>query len=300
MKLIFKTPAKINLGLRIIGKREDGYHELETVMQMVSLYDGIEMECRESGVEFQCDHPDIPNDQANLVMKAERLMRETFRVGLGVRIKLSKKIPHGAGLGGGSGNAAGTLLGLNVLWDLQLPQGKLLELGAKLGSDVPFFLASPCALGKGRGELLTPLQPARKFYVILIYPRFPIATSWVYGNLKLGLTKTQNNISILQKFLSQSEISGLGASLQNDLEPGVIQRFPAIQVLKDRLRDCGADGALMSGSGSTVFGIFADSVKAERAFAHLKNKDMELFLTETVNHFSEFLPEEMVSYIRLQ
>lgn len=300
MKLFLKTPAKINLGLSILFKRDDGYHELETLFQMVGLYDEMEMENLASGIELHCDHPGIPNDESNLVWQAARLLQETFpgRVKSGARIKLTKAIPVGAGLGGGSGNAAGALMGLNTLWDLGLTRRDLQELAPKLGADVAFFLSSPCALGRGRGERLTPIRPAKKFHVILIYPRFPVAASWAYENLNLKLTKTQNNISILEKFLAQSDISHVGASLHNDLEPVVIKRFPEIQALKDQLRASGAEGTLMSGSGSAVFGIFDNLETAEDAFASLDKDNRDIFLTETINSVSEFLPEEIVNYTR--
>lgn len=299
MKLSFKTPAKINLGLFILRKRPDGYHELETLFQMVGLYDEMEMERLPSpGIEFHCDHPDIPSDDANLAVQAARLLWETFpdRVRGGVRIKLNKVIPSGAGLGGGSGNAAGTLMGLNALWDLRLTRQELIQLAPKLGADVAFFLSTPCALGTGRGERLTPAQPAKKFYALLVFPRFQIATAWVYKNLNLELTKKENNISILRKFLSQSEIANLGDSLRNDLESVVIPKYPVVQTLKDELRARGAQGALMSGSGSTVFGIFENLARAQNARANLKRENRDIFLTETISCFSEFLPETILNY----
>ncbi|MEC7641619.1 MAG: 4-(cytidine 5'-diphospho)-2-C-methyl-D-erythritol kinase [Nitrospinota bacterium] len=301
MKLVFKTPAKINLGLRILGKRGDGYHELETLLQMIGLYDELEMEPTNSDIEFECDTPGIPTDESNLVLQAARLLRNRYpeRTRAGVRIRLRKTIPSGAGLGGGSGNAAGALMGLNIFWNLELTRPQLLQLAPQLGADVAFFLFSSCALGRGRGELLESVQPAKKFYVILIFPGFSVATAWVYGNLNLKLTNQQNNISILPNILSRSDIPRLGSSLQNDLEDVVIQRFPEIQTLKDRLQSAGAQGALMSGSGSAVFGLFEKFDPAKKAFAGLeKGSGQKFFLTETVSGFSEFLPEEIINYPR--
>lgn len=299
MKLAFRTPAKINLGLQIVRKREDGYHELETLFQMVSLYDDIELETLPVGIELECDNPDIPRDETNLVVKAARLLQEMFpdRKNLGARIRLVKRIPAGGGLGGGSGNAAGVLLGLNTLWDLRLKREDLLTLAAKLGSDVPFFLFAPSALGKGRGEILFPLQQAKKFSVILVFPKFPIATSWVYQSLKLELTKRENHINLLQKFYSQSDIERLGAHLYNDLEPVVLKEYPVIQALKDELRLSGASGSLLSGSGATVFGVYADNKVAQTAYSRLFKKERwDLFLTETIGSFAELFPEEILKY----
>ena len=296
MKLKFKTPAKVNLGLHIRRKRRDGFHELETILQMVSLYDELELETLSSGIELKCDTPGIPTDDTNLAFKAALLLQESFQVkDRGVRIRLKKNIPSGAGLGGGSGNAAGVLMGLNRLWNLNLRQETLSVLSSELGSDVPFFLTSPCALGVGRGERLETLKPCSKFHVLLVFPGFPIATSWVYQNLKLKLTKRENNINISRKNLSLSNIASLGSQLHNDLEPTVIQRFPEIQVIKDGLRAQGALGVLLSGSGSTVFGLFDDLEKARVACANL-NGDWERVITETIGSFSEFLPEEILNY----
>ena len=296
MKLKFKTPAKVNLGLHVHGKREDGFHELETIFQMVSLFDDVELELLSSGIKLECDMPGIPTDDTNLVCKAALLLRKSYQVeGKGVSIRLKKKIPFGAGLGGGSGNAAGVLMGLNRLWDLNIEREKLFTLAAELGSDVPFFLTSPCALGKGRGERLKVLEPCSKFQVLLVFPGFPIATSWVYQNLRLKLTKRPNNISILRKNLSLSNITSLGSQLYNDLESVVIQKFPEVKVVKDELWAWGALGVLLSGSGSTVFGIFDDPEKAQVACASL-NGDWERVVTETIESFTEFYPEEILNY----
>ena len=296
MKLKFKTPAKVNLGLHVHGKREDGFHELETIFQMVSLFDDVELELLSSGIKLECDMPGIPTDDTNLVCKAALLLRKSYQVeGKGVSIRLKKKIPFGAGLGGGSGNAAGVLMGLNRLWDLNIEREKLFTLAAELGSDVPFFLTSPCALGKGRGERLKVLEPCPKFQVLLVFPGFPIATSWVYQNLRLKLTKRPNNISILRKNLSLSDITSLGSQLYNDLESVVIQKFPEVKVVKDELWAWGALGVLLSGSGSAVFGIFDDPEKAQVACASL-NGDWERVVTETIESFTEFYPEEILNY----
>ena len=208
MKLVFKTPAKINFCLYVLGKRPDGYHEVETVLQMVSLYDNIALEPLPSAVELVCDAPGVPSDSSNLVVRAALLLKDSFprRKGLGCRIKLEKNIPVGAGLGGGSGNAAGVLWGLNLLWDLKLKKEDLMVLAAHLGSDVPFFLCSPLARGTGRGERVVPLHPAKKMDIILVFPRFSIAASVVYANKNLKLTTGGNNISMLEKNLLQQDL----------------------------------------------------------------------------------------------
>ena len=294
-KLRFKTPAKINLGLLIHEKRGDGFHELETLFQMVAWFDELEFERASEKIDLFCDAPGIPNDETNLVVKAAKLLQKYFpdRCG-GAKITLKKNIPSGAGLGGGSGNAAGTLLALNYLWDLKLSKKDLIEISLELGSDVPFFLMSPCAIGTGRGEILQPIKNPISFYILMIYPNFPVPTAWVYGNLKLKLTKSKNNISILANFLTRSEFAQLGKGLCNDLEAVVFKRYPEILGIKNELLSLGAGGALLSGSGSTVFGIFDNPDLAKIALARFATEKYKVFLAKSVKSFSEFFPDEMI------
>ncbi len=295
-KLKFQTPAKINLGLHIHKKRDDGFHELETLFQMVAWFDEVELEGTQEHVELFCDTPGIPNDETNLVVKAARLLQNRFpgKCG-GVKMTLKKNIPSGAGLGGGSGNAAGVLLALNLLWNLKIPRADLISMASELGSDVPFFLMSPCAIGAGKGEILQSVESPISFYILMIYPGFPISTPWVYGNLKLKLTKSENNISILKNFIMRSEFAQLGAALYNDLEPVVFKRYPEILRIKNELLDSGAGGALLSGSGSTVFGIFDNPEIAKKALARFTGGKYRVCLAKSITRFSEFFPKEMIS-----
>ena len=294
-KLQFKTPAKINLGLHIHKKREDGFHELETILQMVTWFDELQLEGTCEKVELFCDTPEIPNDETNLVVKAARLLQKHFPGRCaGVNITLKKSIPSGAGLGGGSGNAAGVLLALNHLWDLKISRENLIALSGELGSDVPFFLVSPCAIGTGKGEILEPIKNPINLYVLMIYPNLPLSTPWVYSNLNLKLTKHKNNISILTNFLMRSDFAQLGAGLYNDLEPIVFKRYPEILEIKNELLRSGAGGALLSGSGSTVFGIFDNPDLAKKALARFAGKKHKVFLAKSITSFSEFFPDEMI------
>ena len=232
------------------------------------------------------------------MIRAARLLQEAVpeKAGLGCRMVLKKKIPMGAGLGGGSGNAAGVLMGLNQLWDMQLKPDELSRIAAQLGSDIPFFLCAPSALGQGRGERLTPLQPPKKFHVILAFPRVSMATAEVYQELNFDLTKNSKNINILREFFSKSNIASLGANLHNDLESVVFKRLPVVASIKQKLDSLNADGTLLSGSGSAVFGIFEDSQMAQEAYARCCEEDWDTFLTETVSGFSEFMPENLLNY----
>ena len=291
----FKTPAKVNFGLHILGKREDGFHELETLFQMVNWCDEIKIECLSRGLELVCNQPDIPTDKGNLVIKAAHILQTRYPGRCkGARIHLNKNIPHGAGLGGGSGNAAGVLLGLNFLWGLKLKREDLISVASELGSDVPFFLFSPCAIGRGRGEILEPVKNSIRFYVLMVYPGFAVPTASVYGNLKLKLTKRENNISILKNFLLQSEFAQLGATWSNDLELFVFKEYPGLSGIKKEMLALGAKGALLSGSGSTVFGIFDNPETANSAHARLDRGKFMLFLAESVVSLSELYPEEML------
>ena len=291
----FKTPAKVNFGLHILGKREDGFHELETLFQMVNWCDEIKIECLSRGLELVCNQPDIPTDKGNLVIKAAHILQARYPGRCkGARIHLNKNIPHGAGLGGGSGNAAGVLLGLNFLWGLKLKREDLISVASELGSDVPFFLFSPCAIGRGRGEILEPVKNSIRFYVLMVYPGFAVPTASVYGNLKLKLTKRENNISILKNFLLQSEFAQLGATWSNDLELFVFKEYPGLSGIKKEMLALGAKGALLSGSGSTVFGIFDNPETANSAHARLDRGKFMLFLAESVVSLSELYPEEML------
>jgi 4-diphosphocytidyl-2-C-methyl-D-erythritol kinase len=291
----FKTPAKVNLGLHILGKREDGFHELETLFQMVNWCDEIKIECLSRGLELVCNQPDIPTDKGNLVIRAAHILQARYPERCkGARIHLNKNIPHGAGLGGGSGNAAGVLLGLNFLWGLKLKREDLISVASELGSDVPFFLFSPCAIGRGRGEILEPVKNSIRFYVLMVYPGFAVPTASVYGNLKLKLTKRENNISILKNFLLQSEFAQLGATWSNDLELFVFKEYPGLSGIKKEMLALGAKGALLSGSGSTVFGIFDNPETANSAHARLDRGKFMLFLAESVVSLSELYPEEML------
>ena len=297
-KFSIKTPAKINLILRVLGKREDGYHNVETILQMIGIYDSMDFEPAPSGIEFHCNEPKIPKDEKNLVLKAARILKRYYpeKTRSGVKIHLKKNIPSGAGLAGGSGNAAGALLALNRFWDLQIKRDKLVSLATHLGSDVPFFLISPCAFGTGRGEKLISLKPFQKFSIVVVYPKISIETARVYGKLNLKLTKKENNISILRNFLSISDASQLGSFLRNDLEPVVFKNYPEVLDVKNRLRGSGAEGVLMTGSGSAVFGIFSDLERAKQVYAILEQELISVFLAQSIQAFSEFMPEDFLHY----
>ncbi len=272
-RLRLVSPAKVNLGLAVQGKRPDGYHDLETVFQLIDLTDTLILELDLSGaISLSTDQVELPTGEDNLVYQAALLLRRYTRCSLGVKMTLQKVIPVGAGLGGGSSNAAYTLWGLNILWKLDLRSEELRTLAQQLGSDVPFFLFAAQAIGRGRGHDLSPLPSTPPFSVVLLNPGFSLSTAEVYGRYKLRLTNRENRITMLTHFLQTGNTLALGRHLFNDLESAVLDDYPVIKEMKEALLTRGATGAIMSGSGPTVFGLFADMYTAQEALVDLQEK----------------------------
>ena len=274
-----RAPAKINIRLRVVGRRKDGYHLLDTIMVAVSLYDDIEIR-RLSGldkkkhgpdsrIEVTCDHPSVPSGEKNLVYQAARAFVQAYGLEARLWIHVRKRIPVGAGLGGGSSDAAATLLGLNRLFKAGLSNRSLKKLATRIGADVPFFLARSPARARGIGELLTVLRQFPRLWVVILYPRFEVSTAWVFGNYRPTLTKARLNTSMTSSLRSCKKIA---AMMVNDLETVTMRRYPVIRLLKEELARHGAAGVLMSGSGSSVFGLFESKRKAQRAFRRLRKK----------------------------
>ena len=269
------SPAKINLYLRILGRRPDGYHELETVMAPLDFGDQITLHPRPTGLTLECDHPDLPTDARNLALRAAQLLAESAGVTQGAHIVLEKRTPLAAGLGGGSSNAAAVLRGLNQLWRLNTPAATLDDLAARLGSDVNLFLADSVALCHGRGERVQPVPCRSTATVLLINPGFGISTKWAYESwaraaASPGLTPGAPDVTLLLRGLAANELAGVAGNLFNSLEAPSVRKFPVLQLLKQALRADGAEGALMSGSGATVFGLFAQRDQAERSAERIR------------------------------
>src|SRR3990170_5774389 len=275
------SPAKVNLFLRVLRKRADGYHDIVSIMQPISLYDEISLDIREGrGISIECDNISIPVDRTNLAFKAAEAFFKTTGINNKAIIKIKKRIPVAAGLGGGSSNAATVLMALNELTSLNLSANDLAKIGLAIGSDVPFFLVGKPCLAKGRGEILEPVE-LPKFWYVLINPGFPVSTQWVYRNL--NLTKNIENININISKVSKN-IAAIQRLLINDLEAVTLRKHYEIQELKDALLALDATGALMSGSGQTVFGVFFNKGKAKKAFEQIKKdrrfKDMAVFIAQ--------------------
>lgn len=270
------APAKINLTLRILGKRADGYHDLESLVQKVDLYDRITLIPASDGkISLECDDPDLPVDSSNLAVRAAELLRDSVDTGsLGARIKLEKRIPHGAGLGGGSSDAASVLMGLDRIWNLSLNREDLLRIAENLGSDVPLFLCPSPSLIRGRGELVEPSSIRINAVYVIVYPGISVSTQWAYSNFRL--TKPSGKYTISE--LSKGEGGELNPEswrefLVNDLEMCVFEHHPRVLYCKESLTQHGAKASLMSGSGSAVFGLFSDRDSALSAAQEISEKE---------------------------
>ncbi len=271
-RFTFPSFAKINLTLRVLGRRTDGYHEIETVFQTVTLHDELTFEARDDNqLELVCDAPDVPCDESNLVHRAGVALRERYGAAHGARIRLAKKIPAGGGLGGGSSNAAVALVGLARLWKIEMGRDALAAIGASLGADVPFFLTGGTALGTGRGTHIFPLADAPAKQLLLVTPRVRVSTAEAYKSLNShALTKEVAPVNLAVS-RAQAEISGsLHAALKNDFEPVVYHLYPEIERARDALTAAGASGALLSGSGASVFGLFENVEERDRALVSLR------------------------------
>lgn len=253
------APAKLNLYLRVLGRRPDGYHELETLFERIDLADTLTFESHPTTLQLSCNDPALSCGEDNLVLKAARLLQQATGAAKGAAIILEKHIPVAAGLGGGSSDAATTLLGLNRLWNLRLGKDQLLKLGASLGSDVAFFLFdSPFAIGRGCGERCEQLPVTQSVAHVLVVPDERLATSEIYRNSQFDLTAPKPSITMVAHALSNGSLSELAKGLWNDLEPEAIRRCPIITDIQVRLQKLGCLGARVSGSGSSVFGICRD------------------------------------------
>jgi 4-diphosphocytidyl-2-C-methyl-D-erythritol kinase len=258
------APAKINLSLRILGRRTDSFHEIETLIAPISLRDQIQIEPRNlrKGIEFQCDDPSVPTGDDNLVVRAAKLFLEHTKISDGVSIKLKKEVPHGAGLGGGSSDAASTLLALNQLFDTKLPREALARMAERIGSDVPFFIFQSAAVCKGRGELVSPTRLREQLSVLLLKPEFGVAAKWAYSHWR-------DSREIPDLSFGNQEFAG--QTFLNDLERPVFEKFIFLAEMKTWLLSRPEVGAaLMSGSGSTVFAVLRDDAAADRVAGKAK------------------------------
>lgn len=294
-KITLHSYAKLNLYLKITGKRRDGYHNLQTVFERIDLADTIVLALNSTRkINFKCDKPVLPVGRANLAVKSAKLLQETYGVGQGADIALIKCIPIGAGLGGGSSDAAAVLLGLNRLWKLRLSLDKLLVLGRKIGSDVAFFLYNcSFAIGEGRGDRIKPLhlQSVKPLWKILVVPKIKVMTPRVYKEWdvarqrkSLGLTISKYNVNIIISALRNRDSNRLGQGLFNSLERVTQNLCPQVNLVKKKLGDLGLKAILMSGSGPAVFGMVSSKMEAVSLSKKLarEHPEWQVFATRTV------------------
>ncbi len=273
-----KSFAKINLCLYVLRKRRDGYHQIYTVMQAVDLYDRLSLYKIPKGIIIQTNNPQLPTDRRNLVYKASEIFFNQTGIDQGVRIKIQKRIPLSSGLGGGSSNAAFTLMGLNKLFNTNLSQRKLVEMAKHIGSDVPFFLSSGQALATGRGEKIREIRLPRDYWIVLINPGIKISTSRAYENFKIHLTRKRKLIKI---YKSKKSFLDYIAGWKNELEKTSEKKYPQLKKLREKLTQIGAIKTSMSGSGPTVYGIFLDKPRYKEVKS-LRSKECQIWVTRPI------------------
>ena len=281
--LRIRAHAKINLFLNVVGKREDGYHNLETVFQSIDLHDEIILRERDKkGVVIQCNHPDVPSDSSNLAYAAAQAISNSVGGMRGLEIRIEKRIPVAAGLGGGSANAAAVLHGINELFSLEITQSTLMRIGTELGADVPFCLIGGTAFGTGIGDILTPLSPLTDVSLILINPGISVSTADIFRNLHIPLTKQAKESIIIRNCVEKRDTVGIGKNLYNFLEIPVFSKYPELSEIKSHLSmQVGTLGSLMSGSGATIFALMQDTHSAQRCQSHFKNTYSLCMTTKT-------------------
>ena len=275
-----QAPAKVNFGLAVQRKRADGYHDISTIFVKISLADTLSFVATAQHIVVHCEHPEVPSDTRNLVYKAAALL-QPLAAWRGVQIHLQKVIPVAAGLGGGSSDAAATLLGCNTVWGLGLSRAELAAYAAQLGADVPFFLwDGTTALGHGRGDELTPVQCPGDFALVLVKPPLAVSTAWVYSQLRFELTGPPNNTNILKQHLESGDIASLGGGLFNDLEAVVLPRFPVVRTIKQALTRPGVVGVSMSGSGPTVYALCRSLAVAHDVAMAVQSSQWEVWVCQ--------------------
>ena len=280
--------AKINLGLDVLGKREDGYHEVRMIMQTIRMYDQLDMrKSVEPGIHLTTNKKYIPVDENNLVWRAAKLMMDTCGIIEGVSIHLHKVIPVAAGMAGGSSDAAATLVGMNRLFHCGLSKEKLMELGVQIGADVPYCVLRVTALAEGIGEKLTVLPPMPDCWILIGKPGISVSTKYVYTTLDLNTDTVHPDIDGMKKALEDGNLYGITERMGNVLQDVTIPAYPEVERIKEQMKTLGAVNAMMSGSGPTVFGIFDNEEKAQEACQKLRESGscQQVFLTVPFNNY---------------
>ncbi len=285
-QIIRKAYAKINLGLDVLRRRADGYHEVKMIMQTVGIYDVLTFaKCKEPGIWLTVNQSELPCDKDNLIYKAAMLVMQTYDIKEGVKIELQKNIPIAAGMAGGSTDAAAVFHGLKELFDLPMDIRKMQQLGVKIGADVPYCIVGGTALSEGIGEILTQLPSPPKAYLVIAKPDINVSTKFVYENLHADRLTEHPDIDGMADALKQGDLKGITDRMGNVLATVTEKEYPIIVQIKELLKEQGAENALMSGSGPTVFGIFTQKECAQRAHDAVIEQKLanQVFVTEFVN-----------------
>lgn len=274
--------AKVNISLDVVGKREDGYHLLKMIMQNIDLYDEIIVEKQSRDIIIECNKNYVPTDSRNLAYKAAMAFKERYNISEGVKIKIFKNIPVSAGLAGGSTDAAAVLKLMNKLFEVNASKEELMELGLKLGADIPYCIQGGTALCEGVGEVITPLKPFRDKIIVLVKPSFGVSTKEVYKNFDMEKVKKHPETEALIKAMAEDDLRYVAYNMRNLLENVTLKKHKVLINLKEEMNKYGAINSMMSGSGPTVFAFFDDMLKAQRCFEKMKEKYNEVFLTRTI------------------
>lgn len=274
--------AKVNLALNVLGKRDDGYHDIETVLHTIVLHDVITLRESGEGVNVVANGGAVPSDSTNLVYRAAALLRDAYNVPRPVEIDVRKMIPVASGLGGGSADAAVTLMGLCQMWKLRLDARELSALASRLGSDVPFFLSGGAALARGRGDRVQPLPALPPTWVVLACPRIPVLTEWAYRHFHGNDAAARPQVAALVEAIRRRDVPGVGRLLGNVFEEMIAARYPIVSEIKSRILRGEAYGAAMSGTGPSVFGLMANDAAAQRVAEDLRAlPEVDVFVTRT-------------------
>lgn len=288
--ITLKALAKINLGLDVVRRREDGYHEVRMIMQTIHLYDKLDIKkTTDEGIVITSNFSYVPTNENNLVYKAGKLLMDEFDIKEGVSVHLQKRIPVAAGMAGGSSDAAAMLYGMNQIFDLGLSRKDLMERGVKIGADVPYCLMRGTALAEGIGEKLTSLPPMVKCPVLIAKPAISVSTKFVYENLKLDEETIHPDIDQLVKDIENKDLHAIAGHMGNVLESVTIPEYPIIAQIKDQMMKSGAINSMMSGSGPTVFGLFEDEETARRAYDDMVKSGLakQIYVTNIYNNRRE-------------
>jgi len=280
--MLVKAYGKINISLDVVGKREDGYHLLKMIMQNVDLYDSLSFQKCNKGINISCNKPYIPTDEKNLVYKATQLFMDTYDIHEGINIYLKKNIPVAAGMAGGSADAAAVFKALTKIFNIDVDDDELMKLGVRIGADVPYCIIGGTALCEGIGEIITPLTPFKNQILVLVKPNFGVSTKEVFKNLDVSKIFKHPDTGAIIKAMEEDKLEDVCNGMRNLLENVTLRKYPVLKRIKEDMIKMGAMGAMMSGSGPTIFAFFDDMLKAQRCYDKFKIQYKEVYLTRTI------------------